>query len=86
MLDTITGGNNYLFSVWANGFLECRSTESSEREGSETSGKGIKEKVSKRAGVYGHNTLLLRPSLHFTTLHPTTLHFTTLVNTSFPLI
>ena len=37
-----------------NGFLECSSTEISEREGSETSGKGIKEKVSKRAGVYGH--------------------------------
>jgi len=37
-----------------NGFLECRSTEIAEREGSETSGKGIKEKVSKRARGYGH--------------------------------
>jgi len=28
------------------------------------------------------DTLLLRPSLHFTTLHSTTLHFITLVDTS----
>jgi len=37
-----------------NCLLECRSTELEEREGSETSGKGMKEKDSKRAGVYGH--------------------------------
>ena len=37
-----------------NGFLECRSTKVSEREGSETSGKGMKEKVSRIARGYGH--------------------------------
>jgi len=37
-----------------NDFLECRSTQISEREGSETSGKGMKEKVSRRARGYGH--------------------------------
>jgi len=37
-----------------NCFLEGSSTYVAEREGSETSGKGMKEKVSKRARGYGH--------------------------------